>query len=92
MFTWLFSFFYYKLLKSGLLLDFYIKKISFIVLRLIILITNIFFSEKFIIEQLFFKTSKLNNTFFKAISWFSTLVSFKMLSLIFFVILILLLI
>lgn len=53
MFSYFYSFNFYKFLKSGLLLDFIIKKILFYFFKSSVFIFTIIFSEKFIIEYCF---------------------------------------
>ena len=53
MFSYFYSFNFYKFLKSGLLLDFIVKKIIFYFFKSSVFIFTIIFSEKFIIEYCF---------------------------------------
>lgn len=55
MFTYFYNNYFYYFIKSGLLLDFYIKKLVYKILSILYLYFNIFFSEKYLIEQNFLK-------------------------------------
>lgn len=50
---------YYRFFKSGLLLDFYFKRLSFKLLQQITVTWAIYFSEKFLIEETFLKIRNL---------------------------------
>lgn len=58
MFTWVTFNNFYKFIKSGLLLDFFFKKISYYIVFFLFIYFNIFFSEKYIIEYIFTNFSK----------------------------------
>lgn len=47
--------FYYRFIKSGLLFDFFFKKLMHIFLSFNFIIFNIIMSEKYFVEQLFVK-------------------------------------
>lgn len=79
MFYWFIQWEYYRVLKSGLLIDFYFKRSIFTILYSTFIYFSIYFSEKFFIEEIFLKYNfilkylniifqTLNNTF--AISLF----------------------
>lgn len=55
MFYWFIQWEYYRVLKSGLLVDFYFKRSIFSILYYIFLYFSIYFSEKFFIEEIFLK-------------------------------------
>lgn len=70
----MFSFFYsnkfYRFLKSGMLLDFIIKKIAYNILYKLYIYSNIMFSEKYFIEYNFLKLEKFINFLFKITEFF----------------------
>jgi len=47
---------FYKFFKSGMLFDFFIKKVVFYSLRFNYIVGNALFSEKYIVEQVFLRT------------------------------------
>ena len=51
----------YRFFKSGMLLDFYIKRSIYLILRYLFVMNNIFFSEKYIVEYYFRQYTKLYN-------------------------------
>lgn len=53
MFTSALLAFYYRFIKSGLLFDFFFKKLMHIFLSFTFIIFNILMSEKYFVEQLF---------------------------------------
>lgn len=53
MFTYIYSWNFYRLLKSGFLLDFFFKKIVIYKLYILYIYSNIYFSEKYFIEYNF---------------------------------------
>ena len=55
MFYWFVQWEYYRVLKSGLLIDFYFKRGIFNILYSLFLYFSIYFSEKFFIEEIFLK-------------------------------------
>ena len=55
MFYWFVQWEYYRVLKSGLLIDFYFKRGLFSILYSLFLYFSIYFSEKFFIEEIFLK-------------------------------------
>ena len=57
MFT-IYYFNFYRFNKSGLLLDFFFKRIIFHILKFFLLINNIFFSEKYFVEYNFLQMNK----------------------------------
>jgi hypothetical protein len=81
MFTFIFNFKYYRFFKSGLLLDFILKKLALNCLYTLFLVFNIFFNEKYIIEFLFFKFSAFNSKIRNYTSIFSNEFTFATLSL-----------
>ena len=81
MFTFVFNFNYYRFFKSGLLLDFILKKFALNCLYVCFLVFNIFFNEKYVIEFLFFKSSILTNKIRTYLSIFSNEFTFATLSL-----------
>lgn len=58
MFTYIYTFQYYRFLKSGMLLDFFIKKYVYYLLYIYFFIFNIMFSEKYFIEYNFLRFNK----------------------------------
>lgn len=58
MFTYLYSHKFYRFLKSGMLLDFFFKKISFHISFFFFYTANIVVSEKYLIEYISFRVSK----------------------------------
>lgn len=89
----LFSFFlsndFYKFLKSGMLLDYFFKKVMYNVFQTYVIISNILFSEKYFIEYNFLKLQKFINFFFKINEFFQKYFSIASISvIIFFLILI----
>jgi|JI6StandDraft_1071083.scaffolds.fasta_scaffold169100_1 hypothetical protein len=90
----LFSFFFsnnfYKFVKSGMLLDFFFKKIIFNIIYKYFIISNILFSEKFFIEYNFLKSQKFINFFFKINEFFQKQFSISSLSVIIFLLIIIL--
>lgn len=81
MFTFIFNFKYYRFFKSGLLLDFILKKFVLSSLHKLFLVFNIFFNEKYLIEFLFFKFSLFNSKIRNYLSIFSNEFTFATLSL-----------
>ena len=74
MFYWFIQWEYYRVFKSGLLIDFYFKRGIFTILYCVFIYFSIYFSEKFFIEEIFLKYNfilkslniifqTLNNTF-----------------------------
>lgn len=53
-------FIYYRFIKSGLLLDFFIKKIIINISKYFFYVFNVIFNEKYFIENIFFKTLNWN--------------------------------
>lgn len=89
----LFSFFlnnnFYRFLKSGMLLDFFFKKIIYNICVNYFIVANILFSEKYFIEYNFLKLQKFINFLFKVSEFFQKQFSIASISLItFFLILI----
>lgn len=89
----LFSFFFnnnfYRFLKSGMLLDYFFKKLVYYICFKYFIISNIIFSEKYFIEYNFLKLQKFINFFFKINEFFQKQFSIASISvIIFFLILI----
>ncbi len=55
MFTYFYHFYFYRFWKSGMLLDFFFKKLIFYKLYFLFYIFNIKFSEKYFIEYNFLR-------------------------------------
>ena len=70
MFSFFFSKDFYRFLKSGLLLDFIIKKLAYNILYKLYLFSNVIFSEKYFIEYNFLKLEKFTNFLFKIVEFF----------------------
>ena len=58
MFTYIYNFTFYRFLKSGLLIDFFIKKFIFYKIKFLFYYYSILFSEKFFIEYNFLVINK----------------------------------
>ena len=72
MFTYIYQWVFYRFLKSGMLLDFFFKKIIFYKLYFLYIISNIYFSEKYFIEYNFLIINKYILVFKNFINYFST--------------------
>ena len=70
MFSFFFSKDFYRFLKSGMLLDFIIKKLAYNILYKLYLFSNVIFSEKYFIEYNFLKLEKFTNFLFKIVEFF----------------------
>jgi hypothetical protein len=70
MFSFFFSKDFYRFLKSGMLLDFIIKKTAYNILYKLYLFSNVIFSEKYFIEYNFLKLEKFTNFLFKVMEFF----------------------
>lgn len=70
MFSFFFSKDFYRFLKSGMLLDFIIKKIAYNILYKLYMFSNVIFSEKYFIEYNFLKLEKFTNFLFKIVEFF----------------------
>lgn len=70
MFSFFFSKDFYRFLKSGMLLDFIIKKIAYNILYKLYTFSNVIFSEKYFIEYNFLKLEKFTNFLFKIVEFF----------------------
>lgn len=82
MFTQVYLFQYYRLIKSGLLLDFVLKKLTLHLCYLYFLIFSIFFSEKYFIEQQFLRLKTYSKFFILFFDTFSTEFAYAYLSII----------
>ena len=60
MFTYIYLYKYYRLFKSGFLLDFFFKKITLSLLFYFYSTYNIFFSEKYLVEFIFNYFTRIN--------------------------------
>lgn len=70
MLSFFFSKDFYRFLKSGMLLDFIIKKLAYNILYKLYLFSNVIFSEKYFIEYNFLKLEKFTNFLFKIVEFF----------------------
>lgn len=61
----------YRFFKSGMLLDFYVKRTIYLILRYLFVINNIFFSEKYIVEYYFRQYTKIYNFITRFTDYFS---------------------
>lgn len=61
----------YRFFKSGMLLDFYVKRTVYLILRYLFVINNIFFSEKYIVEYYFRQYTKIYNLITKFTDYLS---------------------
>lgn len=82
MFTFFYSKNFYNFLKSGMLLDFIIKRIAFLILYKLYLFSNIIFSEKYFVEYSYIKVEKFLNHFFKITEFFQKKLSITSLAII----------
>ena len=60
----------YNFLKSGMLLDFMVKKGVFMILNNLYVYSNIIFSEKYFVEYTYIRVEKFLNYFFKVTDFF----------------------
>ena len=71
MFTYLYTFKFYRFLKSGMLLDFFIKRFIYFILVFLFYIFNIKFSEKYFIEYNFLRVNRIFNYIKLILDYFS---------------------
>lgn len=82
MFSYLYSTKMYNFLKSGMLLDFMIKKLVFGILYNFYFYSNVMFSEKYFVEHIYIRVEKFLNQFFKITEFFQKNFSITSLALI----------
>ncbi len=81
MFTNIYSFEYYRAFKSGLLLDFFVKKLFLQLAYCSFFVFNIIFSEKYFIEFLFLRLKNFIKVVQKYLDNFSNEFTYSVLSL-----------
>ena len=72
MFTYIYKWNFYRFIKSGMLIDFFFKKLIFYKLLVLFIVSNIYFSEKFFIEYNFLIFNKYFYFFKNFLYFFNT--------------------
>lgn len=81
MLTFIYNYNFYKFIKSGLLIDFYFKRIIYFFLKIIYFVLSNLFGEKYIVEHIFLKLNKFSTIFYKYLNKYSINFSYLFLSL-----------
>lgn len=72
MFTYIYTSKFYRFLKSGMLVDFFVKKYAYYAASFLFYINNIIFSEKFFVEYMVFRFVKFFELLLLYIDYYST--------------------